>query len=228
MAVEVRPDDGTAAESAARYIAECARYSVTERGRFTVALSGGRTPGRMLAVLARQEIDWQAVHVFQVDERVAPAGDPERNATQLQEILLAESPLANENLHPMPVEASDLDDAAARYAQVLQCYSEVPPVLDLVHLGLGEDGHTASLIPGDAVVDVTDLDVALTDPYRGHRRMTLTLPVLNRARHRLWLVTGEGKAEMLARLRAGDGSIPAGRVRRENSVVFTDVDVLDS
>jgi len=122
----------------------------------------------------------------------------------------------------MPVETADLDQAAARYAQILVAVAGSPPVIDLVHLGLGADGHTASLVPGDPVLDVTDADVALTRPYQGRRRMTLTYPVLNRARRVLWLITGADKAAMLGRLRRGDPTIPAGRVRQDDAVVLAD------
>ena len=109
-----------------------------------------------------------------------------------------------------------------RYALTLREIAGSPPVLDLVHLGLGPDGHTASLVPGDAVLDVTDADVALTGVYQGRRRMTLTYPILNRSRRILWLVTGSEKAGMLVRLRDGDLSIPAGRVRRDQALVLAD------
>ena len=108
------------------------------------------------------------------------------------------------------------------YAQTLQEIAGSPPVLDLVHLGLGPDGHTASLVPGDPVLDVTDADVALTGVYQGRRRMTLTYPILNRARRILWLVTGSEKAGPLVRLRQGDPSIPAGRVRQDQALVLAD------
>jgi len=158
----------------------------------------------------------------QVDERVAPVGDPERNLTHLRESLLAHAPLRPDRVHAMPVEERDLDGAAARYAETLREIAGAPPVLDLVHLGLGADGHTASLVPGDPVLEVDDADVALAGPYQGRRRMTLTYPMLDRARRVLWLVTGAEKAEMLVRLLDGDRSIPAGRVRRERALVLAD------
>jgi 6-phosphogluconolactonase len=120
------------------------------------------------------------------------------------------------------VERDDLDEGVARYAQTLVDIAGSPPVIDLVHLGLGPDGHTASLVPGDAVLGVTDADVALTGVYQGRRRMTLTYPALNRARRVLWLITGEDKATMLVRLRRGDPGIPAGRVRQEHAIVIAD------
>src|SRR5262249_23509192 len=146
---------------------------VTARRRFTFAVSGGHTPWQMLRALANQQVPWAQVHVFQVDERIAPAGDPDRNLTHLRESLLSHAPLPPEHIHPMPVEDADLPGAAARYARTLAQYAGTPAVLDLIHLGLGPDGHTASLVPGDAVLGVTDVDVALTGgTYQNRRRMT--------------------------------------------------------
>ena len=176
----------------------------------------------MLRALAGQAVPWAEMHVFQVDERVAPPGDPDRNLTHLRESLLEHAPLKPENIHAMPVEEKDLDAAAASYARTLAQFAGSPPILDLAHLGLGPDGHTASLVPADAVLKVTDRDVAPTGEYQKRRRMTLTYPMLNRARRILWLVTGGEKADMLARLRDGDVTIPAGRVRREHALLLAD------
>jgi 6-phosphogluconolactonase len=176
----------------------------------------------MLRALAEEDIPWAGVHVCQVDERVAPDGHPDRNLTHLRESLLHHAPLRPEQIHAMPVETADLQAAATQYALALREIAGSPTVLDLVHLGLGPDGHTASLVLGDAVLDVTDADVALTGVYQGRRRMTLTYPMLNRARRVLWVVTGSEKIEMLRRLRDGDVSIPAGRVRREQALVLAD------
>ena len=218
----MRPDADGVARAAARYVAACGRRAAAERGRFTVAFSGGSTPAGMLAALVAEDLPWHCMHVLQVDERAAPRGSAERNLTQLEDALLGTTPLTRDAVHAMPVEATDLESAASDYARSLGELAGTPPVLDLVHLGLGDDGHTASLVPGDAVLDVGDRDVAATAAYRGHRRMTLTLPLINRARARLWLATGAGKADMLARLMAGDAGIPAGRVSAENAVVFAD------
>ena len=187
-----------------------------------MAVSGGRTPWQMLRALATEDVPWPMMHIVQVDERVAPAGSPESNLTHLHESLLAHAPLRPEQIHAMPVDAPDLDAAAAQMRSALQELAGSPPVLDLVHLGLGPDGHTASLVPGDPVLDVTDRDVALTGIYQGRRRMTFTYPILNRARKILWLVTGDDKSRPLALLRDDDPSIPAGRVRQENAVVLAD------
>jgi 6-phosphogluconolactonase len=187
-----------------------------------MAVSGGKTPWVMLRALASEDVPWDSVHVVQVDERIAPAGDPDRNLTHMRESLMEHAPLRPEQIHAMPVEASDLPTAATSYALTLQELAGSPPILDLVHLGLGPDGHTASLVPGDPVLGVTDVDVALTGVYQGRRRMTLTYPIINRARNILWVVTGSEKVGMLARLRDGDPSIPAGRVRRDQAVVVAD------
>ena len=222
MKLEVFGDADSVARAAAATIAADARAAIAARGRFAVAVSGGHTPWIMLRALAEENIPWPGVHVFQVDERVAPDGHPDRNLTHLRESLLQRAPLRPEQLHAMPVESPDLAAAATQYALALREVAGSPPILDLVHLGLGPDGHTASLVPGDAVLDVTDEDVALTGVYQGRRRMTLTYPTLNRARRVLWVVTGSEKVEMLRRLRDGDVSIPAGRVRREQALVLAD------
>lgn len=222
MKIEVLPDAGAVARRAAEIIAAEARAAVAARGRFVVAVSGGHTPWQMLRALANEKVPWEAVHVAQVDERVAPAGDPDRNLAHLRESLLEHAPLRPEQIHAMPVEAPDLEAAARRYAVTLQEIAGSPPVLDLAHLGLGPDGHTASLVPSDAVLNVSDTDVALTGLYQGRRRMTLTYPMLNRSRRILWLVTGSDKVGALARLRDGDKSIPAGRIERDQAVVLAD------
>lgn len=196
--------------------------AVAGHGRFVMAVSGGHTPWQVLLALAKEPVPWNEVHVAQVDERVAPAGDPDRNLTHLRESLLDHALLPPGQIHAMPVEEDDLEAAAASYARLLQQTAGSPPVLDLVHLGLGPDGHTASLVPRDPVLDVADRDVALTGVYQQRRRMTLTYPMLNRSRRVLWLVTGTEKAEMLVRLQSGDVSIPAGRVRRDEALVLAD------
>jgi 6-phosphogluconolactonase len=222
MEMKVLADADAVAQEAAGIIAADARAAVAARGLFFVAVSGGRTPWQMLRALAVEDVPWKGVHVAQVDERVAPEGDPDRNLTQLRATLLEYSPLSPEQMHEMPVDSPDLEAAAARYARTLQEIAGSPPVLDLAHLGLGPDGHTASLVPGDPVLMVAGEDVALTEMYQGRRRMTLTYPMLNRSRRILWVVTGSDKAAMLARLRAGDRSIPAGRVRRDQALVLAD------
>src|SRR6266851_10483565 len=200
MKIERLADADAVARAGAAFTAAEARAAVAARGRFVMAISGGRTPWTMLRVLADEQMPWAGVHLVQVDERVAPDGDPDRNLTHLRETLLAYCPLRPEQVHAMPVELPDLEAAHRQYALTLQQLAGSPPIIDLAHLGLGPDGHTASLVPGDPALDVTDADVALTGLYQGRRRMTLTYPTLNRARLILWLVTGSEKADMLARL----------------------------
>ena len=221
MTLEVLADVESVALRAAEVIAGEARSAVEARGRFSLAISGGRTPWLMLRALSSLDMPWESVHMLQVDERVAPGGHADRNLTHMRESL-PQAQTGPALIHAMPVESADLDRAASRYAQTLVDVAGSPPVLDLVHLGLGADGHTASLVPGDPVLDVTDADVALTPLYQGRRRMTLTYPALNRARRVLWLITGQDKAAMLVRLRRGDTAIPAGRVRQDHAVILAD------
>ena len=223
MKIEVLSDADVVARRAAERIAAASRAAVAARGLFTAAVSGGHTPWAMLRALAELPgVPWRGVHVFQVDERVAPAGHPDRNLTHLRESLLARAPLPPEQMHAMPVEGADLEAGAAAYARELARVCGAPAVLDLVHLGLGPDGHTASLVPGDPVLGVVDRDVAVTGPYQERRRMTLTYPALDRARELLWLASGADKAPMLVRLIDGDASIPAGRVRGDRALALVD------
>ena len=209
--LEVLPDDGSVARRGADEVAAAATVAIAARGRFTFAVSGGHTPWAMFRALAHEDLAWEAIGIWQVDERVAPDGDPDRNLTSLAQALPG-----GVELHPMPVTEDDLDAAAERYA------ASLPEAFDLVHLGMGDDGHTASLVPGDRVAEVAERDVALTLEYRGRRRMTLTYPALDRSRRIMWLITGEDKAAMLPRLLAGDPSIPAGRVAAEDQLVVAD------
>ena len=204
-----------AAPRAAELIAAAAREAVAERGAFSLAVSGGRTPWGMLAILSDDEgMPWAQTSLFQVDERVASPGSQDRNLTH---IVLALSMENQPAIRPMPVTQRDLEAAAREYEESL------PERLDLVHLGLGPDGHTASLVPGDPVLEVSDRRVALTQTeYQGHRRMTMTYPALSAADRILWLVTGPTKREPLAKLLAGDSSIPAGRVEHDDMTVVAD------
>jgi len=212
LEIEVLADADSVAERAATFVAERADAAIADRGRFAFAVSGGHTPWAMFAHLT-DKVAWEHVTIFQVDERIAPDGDPDRNLTHLTASL---APGLGADIRPMPVDGQDLERAATAYARSL------PERFDLVHLGLGPDGHTASLVPGDPVLDVDDSDVALTDVYHGRRRMTLTYPALNKAHQVLWLITGADKVDALRRLRAGDRSIPAGRVETASQLVIAD------
>jgi 6-phosphogluconolactonase len=225
MKIEVLANDDAVAKAAAGVIAAAAREAVAARGLFTLAVSGGKTPWAMLRDLASEEVPWSRVHVFQIDERIAPEGDPDRNLTHLHESLLGNAPIPKENIHAMPVNAADPVEGAREYERTLQELCGNPPVLDMAHLGLGPDGHTASLVPNDPVLEVADRDVALTDPvnlYQNRRRMTLTYPMINRSRRIMWLATGAAKIPMIVRLKAADHSIPGGRITQENALLLTD------
>ena len=212
--VETVEDADAAAARTAQLVAEAGVDAARERGSYGFAVSGGRTPWRMISILADEPLPWQETAIYQVDERVAAPGSQERNLTHLISMLPIERQQA---LRPMPVTSRDLEAAAREYE------SRLPERLDLVHLGLGPDGHTASLVPGDPVLEVTDRRVAVTaSPYQGHRRMTLTYPALSAARGIVWLVTGEDKREALQRLLDGDATIPAGRVENEEMMVIAD------
>jgi 6-phosphogluconolactonase len=205
-------DGAAVARAGAAFVAERARTAVDAGGAFHFAVSGGHTPWAMFAELAHETVPWDQVVVYQVDERVAPLDDPDRNLHHLEDALAG----APARVRAMPVDDSDLEAAAARYAALL------PEHFDLVHLGLGPDGHTASLVPGDPVLSVADRLVGLTEPYQGRVRMTLTYPALARARQLLWLVTGADKKQPLAELLAGETTIPAGRVEAGASLVLAD------
>jgi 6-phosphogluconolactonase len=215
-------DAAAAAVRAADEIAAACRDAVGERGAALIAVSGGETPWLMLEELCTRDLPWDRVSIAQVDERITPRGDPRRNLTRLEQILVAGGPLPRANLLAMPVDDADPARAACDYQHRLELQGGRPLQLDLVHLGLGSDGHTASLVPGDPVLDVHDRDVAVTGEYQGLRRMTLTLPALGRARHRLWLVSGAAKAARLQQLLAGTGEIPAVRVPRHSALLICD------
>jgi 6-phosphogluconolactonase len=222
MRIQVLPTADAAAARAADWLrAEIGRASA-QRGRCLIALSGGRTPWRMLRELRRLRVHWHDLQVFQTDERVVPANDERRNSRQIADFLVAPDALAADQFHPMPVERSDLRAGADEYARLLGEFGGSPPVFDVVQLGLGADGHTASLVPGDRLLAERTAAVGVSVAYQGVVRMSLTFPVLDAARHRLWLVTGSDKAGALGQLWAGETSVPAGRVAREAAFVFAD------
>ena len=210
--VDVVADPEEVARRGASLIAAAIQGAVRARGSCTLAVSGGTTPRVMFARLATLELPWEHVTLFQVDERVAPDGDDDRNLTHLQDALDG----VDVRVEAMPVNDPDLDAAAAAYA------ARLPDRFDLIHLGIGPDGHTASLVPGDPVLEVTDRLVAATGTYQGRRRLTLTYPALARTERLLWLVAGSDKKDALAKLRVGDTSIPAGRVVAPSSVIICD------
>jgi len=211
-----------AAAKAAQIIADLLNEALSSRPMASVAFSGGSTPNRMFQYLAQQQIDWSRVEIFQVDERIAPAGDPARNLTALQRHLLDHIDIPHQQIHAMPVEASDLDKSLESYASQLKTAAGNPLHLDIIHLGLGNDGHTASLPPGDDVLNSNRL-VDICADFNGYRRITLTYPVLNQARSIVWLVTGIDKKSMLERLLIGDTKIPAGMINQERAILVSSV-----
>ena len=222
MEIRTFQSSNEVAREAALYIADRIRENIAKKGFFTLAISGGRTPWEMIKELATEDLPWEKVFLFQVDERVAPDGHPDRNLTQLFKSI-QDSPLINRlNIFPMHVIAEDLEEACAEYSENIKRITETGK-LDLIHLGIGTDGHTASLIPGDSVLEVGDKNVALTDsPYQGRERMTLTYPLINQAEKILWIVTGEEKAEMLERLLQQDSTIPAGKINQSHAIILTE------
>ena len=220
MKIEITSDADEAAQFGARLMAEHIMMAVAGRGHACIAISGGHTPWAMLENLARRDLPWARLHVFQVDERECSMRSKDRNYKQIQSILPKDC-----HLHPMPVE--DADKGADHYAHELMQVLGKERRLDVVHLGLGSDGHTASLVPGDPVLEVSNRDVAWTRPYQGHRRMTLTYPLLNRARFVFWLVTGTGKSGALAQLAAGDPAIPASHIHAKTQEVIADKKAAD-
>ena len=219
MRVVVSPSDREAAELAADTIASLLAEAIAVRGTASLALSGGQTAVDLVRQLVTHDIAWPAVHVFQVDERAVPLHDPARNWLIVEPLaeLVPES-----NRHPMPVEANDAD---LRYSELLRIVVGSPLRLDVVHLGLGTDGHTASLVPGDAALDVADRDVSWVERYQGHRRLTLTIPPLVNARHQAWFVRGSAKADALRDLTTGDSVAPSALVlNRATATLFLDAD----
>jgi 6-phosphogluconolactonase len=213
--IVVAPDAQASANEAASWVARQLRNAVTRRGAATVAFSGGSTPALMLAELATLEVPWAATTVFQVDERVAPDGDPDRNAGLLDALRSLRS--SRPTIHLMPVLAADVVSAAAQYATLL------PDRLDVVHLGLGDDGHTASWPPGDPVIEAGG-SVAMSAEYKGRVRMTLTVHTVNAARRRMVLATGAAKAGIIERWMLHDPDLPVNRVNRTGTLVILDTD----
>ena len=206
MQVVVSDTATAAAHAAAVTIAGHLNTAIGERGEASLALSGGKTPKPMVQHLATLAVGWDRVHLWQVDERAVDAHDPDRNWLSFQALTAL---LPASHLHPMPVEAQNADEL---YADELRRVVGSSAVIDVVHLGLGSDGHTASLVPGSPVLDVTDRDVSWVDAYQGHRRLTLTRPVLQAARQQVWLIVGPGKAQAASELLGGHGDSPASMV----------------
>jgi 6-phosphogluconolactonase len=220
LEIVVFKDAASIASHGANWLAS-ALADLTGAGTAVLAVSGGRSPWAMFSELAaRSDVRWDRVHIVQVDERIVPSGSDERNWTAVMRVFGPVVP--SDNLHPMPVESGDVIAGAASYDELLHDLTNGRGP-DLVHLGLGADGHTASLFPGDEATDTLDRGVVVTaKKHMGRRRMTMTLPMVSSSRHVLWQVQGLEKAEMLAHLVRGDESIPAGRVKRDGAIVLAD------
>lgn len=222
MKTEIFPQAADVALGAADYLAQQITTTLATQATFSMAISGGRTPWEMLRHLAQAQLPWEQVHLFQVDERIAPEGHADRNLTQLYQAIAGTEMAARLHIHPMPVNDTDLAQAAQRYADTLREITG-DGCLDLIHLGLGTDGHTASLIPGDPVCDEKQLAIACTThPYQGRQRMTMTYPMLNRAKRLLWIVTGSEKGDMLQQLLGQNPNIPAGKVAQTAALLYVD------
>jgi 6-phosphogluconolactonase len=222
--IERRTTAPEVAQAAADWLASRIRHLSDAQSTVSIAFSGGKTPQTMLELLVRHPLPWDQVHVYQVDERCVEAADPRRNALQLLTTVapVLETLGLGDRLHLMPIEASDPE--ASRVAALSMMAAVPQHRFDLVHLGLGDDGHTASLVPGDAVLQVNDADVALTQRYQGTQRVTLTYPALLRAGAVCWIATGSAKAPMVKRLLASDPNIPAGRLGALPGALFVDAE----
>lgn len=221
MKIHVEPDADRLASACAAWIGKQARRALADRNTFSLALSGGRGPRPLFEALAREKIDWQRVQLFQVDERAAPPDSPDRNFHAIHALLVEHAGIPAEQVHPMPVERENLEAAAADYAATLERVLGPGRVLDLVHLGLGADGHTASLLPGDPAAD-SGAPVIVSMEYQGFRRLSLSYPLLSAARRRSWFVTGAAKSAVLPRVIDGDRAVPAGRIERRDTLFFVD------
>lgn len=223
MQINVYSTSEEVAHEAAQWISSLAKRKIETKGSFSFAISGGRTPWEMLAKLAQENLPWEKINLFQVDERIAPDGHKDRNLTQLFHVLKGTRLMTRLNIFPMHVISENLQEACEEYAQHIERITG-NCILDLIHLGMGADGHTASLIPGDKVCDVENQMIALTDqPYQGRQRMTMTYPLINQAENILWLITGEEKKEMLVRMLNKDPEIPAGKISQDQAILMTDL-----
>lgn len=220
MQVEVCHSAEDAGIRAAGIIAGKIQDAVAESGTACIALSGGDTPKTMLRALASRALPWRKVMIFQVDERIVAIDDPRRNLAGLT-AAFARVPRWPRTLCAMPVDNESPRAGTARYVDELRAWAGNPPHIDVVHLGLGEDGHTASLFAGGDGLD-TGCDVAVTGPYKGTQRMTLTLNAINRSHSRVWLVTGSAKRLVVQRFLDGDAALVASRVSRINATLVLD------
>ncbi|MFC1627479.1 6-phosphogluconolactonase [Gemmatimonadota bacterium] len=234
--LEIFPDPESMSRAAALFISERLRQAVDIRGRASLALSGGSTPRRIyqfLVSLSAPVLPWEQIHLFWGDERWVPADDPESNYALARETILNTATLPPENIHPVPTNAATIEEGAARYEEEVRTFfassggSGDSPTFDLIHLGVGEDGHTASLFPDDPALLETDRWVVpVTSPsWRPPReRVTFTLPLINNARTVLFTASGNAKRKVVKSivLDQGDGemSYPAAMVNAIEDLVW--------
>jgi 6-phosphogluconolactonase len=222
---EVLSDPERLAQRAARWLAGLAKAS---RDRFVVALSGGSTPKRMYQILSGLELPWARTHWFWGDERFVPPDDPRSNYRMAHEALFQHAPVSIANIHPVPTRGLGPEAAAAAYEAELKKFyggdrlDATRPLFDVTLLGLGPDGHTASLFPGTAVLDERHKWVAAVIGAKDEARITFTYPLLESSGHIAFLVAGAEKQRMLGLLLGGDTDIPAGRLSKERVQVFAD------
>jgi 6-phosphogluconolactonase len=224
--MEVLADPSALAQRVAEWMTATA---LAAKGRFRVALSGGSTPKMLYGLLASEEFrdrfPWQRVSWFWGDERFVPYDHPESNYRMTREAMLAEVPVPSENIYPVPTDGEP-EEAARRYERTLQEAYGAPtldptrPLFDIVLLGMGDDGHTASLLPGDKLLEERRRWVAAVTHGRPEVRITMTFPVIESSRHVAFLVEGAAKAALLSAIRAGGSQVPAARVRPVGELIW--------
>ncbi len=216
--LDVLPDPDALARHAAELMLAAARAT---DGPFTVALSGGSTPKRLYQLLATLPFPWERTHWFWGDERFVPPDDPASNYRMTREALLSHVRVPADHIHPVPTVGLTPHDAATRYESTLRAIlAPERPLFDVVLLGLGTDGHTASLFPGKPMLEERDRWVGATDDPQGAPRITLTYPALESSRETLFLVAGADKKERLREVLAGDRRLPAARLQPQGALRF--------
>jgi 6-phosphogluconolactonase len=231
MDTRIFPDGDALSRAALDELLRIVSYAVKERGRFAIVLAGGHTPAKLYQMWAQGEksgarTPWEAVHLFWGDERYVPPSDPASNYRMVRESLIARVPIPADNVHPMPTDALQPEKAAEAYeAELLRFFGASAPAFDLQLLGLGVEGHTASLFPGSPALEEKVRRVAaVVAPANPPQRLTLTLPVLNQARNTFFLVTGADKRAIIGDLRGesveGSSRYPAARVQPSGPVLW--------
>lgn len=223
--VRIFPDLEGASQEAARLFAAAASEAIADHYRFSVALSGGPTPRRLYQLLAaepyRSQLPWGQIHFFWGDERYVPANHAESNYRMAKEALLDHISIPVDNIHPMPTDAPETEQAARVHSAELQIFFDGDICFDLALMGIGDDGHTASLFADDPALTVRDKPVAVARPTsQPTDRLTLTYPIFNRTRRVLFLVSGQEKALVVARVLAGDAAYPCTGIQPTGELIW--------